>query len=453
MTAAAKPALPIRQESLQSKLAWLVMIVAFIIFCVICAASVLGLHYFLFDSTIPINAVLSVGRGTAGLTTTDLNETFVRSQSLITNNSVVSTDNVAQATISFTDPLQPEALLASITLFSNTSLDIDQMARPRFEWSARGNEIALDHVSGTVDVFIPESEREISIRFTADDGTRVYLDDAGQFSVQMTPQQVRVLNESGNAEIISAQSGDTQSVGAGQRGLYYPVNDQFLLLPGLVNLASSDGKDLFAMAAAGNMPSESSPALGCFNTQEDPQTTGSFVFSEENGRSTVRFVRGGGAQSHGETGCVLTFGAGGVDVTPYSALFLRAGFRIDNQSLSLCGQVGSECPLMLRVDYIPVNGQPAAIWYHGFYARRDPAYNYPGRCDTCPIEHEAVNAGTWFTYQSDNLFSLIPADLHPASILNIRFYASGHEYDVFVDDVSLHAGGVDPAPPAAAPVQ
>ncbi len=428
------------------------MVIAFAVFCVICAASALGLHYFLFDSSIPINATLSVGRGTAGLTTTDLNETFVRTQRSITNNSVVSTDSVAQATISFNDPLQPEILLASVTLFSNTSVDIDQMSRPRFEWSARENEILLDHISGTVDVFIPESDREIVVHLTADDGTRVYLENAGQFSVQMTPQQIRVLNEEGSADIVSAQSGESQSVGAGQRGLYYPTNDQFLLLPGLVNLASPNGDDLFAMAASGSMPAESLPALGCFNVQEEPQTTGSFVFSEENGRSTVRFVRGGGAQSHGETGCALTFGSGGVDVTSYSAMFLRAVFRIDNQSLSLCGQQGSECPLMLRVDYIPVNGQPAESWYHGFYARQDPTYNYyPARCDTCPIEHEAVNAGTWFTYQSDNLLSLIPADLHPASILNIRFYASGHEYDVFVDDVAVYAGEVDPAPPVASP--
>ncbi len=450
MTTTARPTLPIRQESVQAKLAWLVMVVAFAVFCVMCLASALGLNYFLFDSTIPINAVVAVGRGTAGLTTTDLNETFVRSQRSITNNSVVSTDGLSQATLSFSDPLQPEILLASVTLFGNTSLDINQMTRPRFEWSSRGNEIVLEHVSGTVDVFIPGSERELNIRLTADDGTAVFLQDTGQFSVQVTPQQIRVLNQGGRADIVSAQSGESQTVGVGQRGLYYPANDQFLLLPGLLNLANPNGDDLFAMAAEGTLEAESSPALGCFNTADDPQTTGAFVFSEELGRSTVRFVRGGGAQSHGETGCALTFGAGGINVTNYSSLILRAVFRIDNQSLSLCGQLGSECPLMLRVDYIPVNGQPASIWYHGFYAKQDAAYNYPARCDTCSTEHEGVNPGAWFIYQSDNLFSLLPPNLHPTSILNIRFYASGHEYDVFVDDIALFAGEVDPTPPALA---
>ena len=80
--------------------------------------------------------------------------------------------------------------------------------------------------------------------------------------------------------------------------------------------------------------------------------------------------------------------------------------------------------------------------------RRRPA----ARRHVVHAQHErafaAVNPGAWYSYQSDNLFSLIPASLRPASIVNVVMYASGHEYDVFMNGAQLFGGYNDPqAPP------
>ena len=56
-------------------------------------------------------------------------------------------------------------------------------------------------------------------------------------------------------------------------------------------------------------------------------------------------------------------------------------------------------------------GGAATSWYHGFFATFDPALTSPLICASCTQEHEIVNPGAWYSYQSDNLFSLIPANL------------------------------------------
>ncbi len=176
---------------------------------------------------------------------------------------------------------------------------------------------------------------------------------------------------------------------------------------------------------------------------------GEFNLVDEDGRTALNMLRAGGARTHGETLCSRTLNAGqGVDVTEFDTLLLDVLFKISSHSLSACGVAGSECPVMVRVDYIPVGGGPAASWFHGFFVSFDPNITNPLVCASCTQEHEAVNANAWYSYQSDNLFSLLPANARPASIVNVVVYASGHEYDSFVASAELFGGMLDPLPRA-----
>ena len=76
-------------------------------------------------------------------------------------------------------------------------------------------------------------------------------------------------------------------------------------------------------------------------------------------------------------------------------------------------------------------------WVHGFYTTHDPGLEWPLRCDTCPIEHERVAPGRWYTYESGNLMVLLPETQRPESIVSFRFYASGHAFSVYVAELSL----------------
>jgi hypothetical protein len=192
-------------------------------------------------------------------------------------------------------------------------------------------------------------------------------------------------------------------------------------------------------------------AWGCYTSANDG-TLGTFGLANITGRPVLHFLRAN-TVAHGETGCAtaLTSDEGpGIDIRGYEYLSLEVLFRIDRQSLSGCGEQGSECPLMLRLEYQPaVSPQPDPYWIHGFYLWNSNP-NYPQTCLTCDQEHEIVNMGNWYRYRSENLlnqFALLPPEMQPVRLLALRVYASGHEYDVYLDEVSLYASEeVDPIP-------
>jgi hypothetical protein len=232
----------------------------------------------------------------------------------------------------------------------------------------------------------------------------------------------------------------------GERIMYNISTSELTPLPVYTNLIESntfDESNVFASNPEG-VPS----AWGCFNAAND-NVLGVFGLVTEDGRPSLHYARGGGSVAHGETGCSLAFtsdGRPGVDVSPYSYISFEVTFKIQNQSLSGCGQDGSECPMMLQLDYIPVGQQEAVRWHHGFYVWNSQP-TFPPRCLTCTEEHEVVNGGAWYTYRSENLLALIPPVNHPDRLLALRVYSSGHEYDVYVNETSLYASEqIDPVP-------
>jgi hypothetical protein len=135
---------------------------------------------------------------------------------------------------------------------------------------------------------------------------------------------------------------------------------------------------------------------------------------------------------HGETRLIQVVNA---DVSNYNSLEIQASFYVQEQSLSTCGEQGSECPLMIRVVYLD-SGGVEQVYIHGFYAYLDQGRGWPPLCDTCRSEHERIRMQSWYTY-SDNLFALLPPEQRPQFIKEISFYASGHAYIIHVAQIDL----------------
>jgi hypothetical protein len=98
---------------------------------------------------------------------------------------------------------------------------------------------------------------------------------------------------------------------------------------------------------------------------------------------------------------------------------------------------GSECPLMIRIKYEDQDGEERE-WIHGFYS----AYTmpeWPLTCPSCRQDHDRVRSGVWHTFESGNLADILPDEVKMHTLKEMRFYASGHAYDVFIDEVSLLA--------------
>lgn len=444
---------PVSSRSLrQQRTAWTVLFAAFACFCVLCIGTGLGLRYFLLDSTISLQGILTVGRGTVGLTSTDLIEQAVRYSREIANSSVISTDRQSQATLSFFDPQQPGKLVASVTVRSDTALDLVAMTRPRFDLSGLGYEVAFSDMAGRMKVIIPDDVgRTVRVTIESQAGNWMTLTNSGDYFIDISPGVESLTNYGGSAALVSADGTTTQYVADQQRGLWFAQAGGAFVVPAPVSLIQQPQfNDQTVIESDGTPAQLLQPVWRCYSVASgDP--AGEFNIVREDGRTALNMIRGGGVRTHGETLCSHTLNAGqGVDVTGYDTLMLDVLFKVNSHSLSACGVEGSECPMMVRVDYIPVGGMAATSWFHGFFVSFDPNITNPLVCASCTQEHDVVNANAWYSYQSDNLFSLLPANARPRSIVNVVVYASGHEYNSFVASAELFGGMRDPLPPVEA---
>jgi hypothetical protein len=421
------------------RLAWGVLLAAFAIFCTIAISAIVGINYFLFQSTVPIKSVLSLGRGTVGIMElANSIEQIGRNGDSLLAGTVISTDPQSQGTIQFFDPQAADDLVASVTLHNGSVLTLRQAARPRFEWSQTRHLIELGNVSGRLSVTVPSLPgRDVLVNIETGAGAIVNLEGGGRYMINASADQLSVINREGTATFIPPDLRQGHSIPPNRQGIIRYTDNTVEQKPGYVNLVRDSS---FQTLNGGSLDQQS---WVCGNDPSD-NPAGSYDFVNMNGLMPLRFIRADNAITHGRTSCVQSFGQGGVDIRAanYNYLAVRATLNIQSQSLNACGSDGSECPLMLRMDYIDNTGK-GQRWFHGFYAREaDPQSNYRQRCASCVQDHDLINQGAWYTYESPNLLTLLE-ETPPVSIVSIWFYASGHQWDVRIGEVSLIGAQMD----------
>ncbi|MCA0453125.1 MAG: hypothetical protein LCI00_04035 [Chloroflexi bacterium] len=421
--------------------AWGVMLLSFAVFCTICLVVGVGLIYFFFQSTVALEGVLEVARGSGGIS----GQESVRSSAGVANNDRLSTDPLSQVTVFLRDQQREKPLIAAITLRGDTSVRLVRGLRPRFQWSRGEYTIELQDFRGELMIFSPKDlAHQLNMSIITNAGDLIYVRAGGQYIVRASDTRVQVINQDGDIILKPANVDIGRAV---------PSNSQ-----ALITYAES-AMDVTVSATYTNLLSDvifqdslnapSTEQVGFtqpFNSdwfcKDNSIPQGYAVPQMSDGRTVLRLVRAEDATSHGETGCVRSWGEGR-NVASFNYISLRATFRINYQSLSTCGQDGSECPLMLLVEYLDKNGE-LHRWYHGFYARVDPDRNFPLQCNSCLQEHERINEKAWFTYDSGNLLNLLTnpeqlAEQRPITIIDVQFKASGHQYDIEVSDMMLLA--------------
>ncbi|MEO8608989.1 MAG: hypothetical protein ABI690_13960 [Chloroflexota bacterium] len=418
------------------RMAWGVLLLSFAIFCSICIVTGLGLNYFLFQSSVLMDADVQAGKGSVSV-----NSSTVFSHLSLSSTADIRTDSQAQSTIFFRDAQKGDHLVASITIRANTALTLRRAVRPRFRWSSGSYTIELQNLTGDLDIFVPNDlERDFRLTVQTPDGALADFGSSGQYFVSASDSQIRVTNREGQVSLVPTNTNEGRAIPVDNMGIIAAdKSDEVAVAPALINLIqNSTFQDVVTTQEDGATSSVGlATSWGCTNSTTN-LPRGSYQAEVQDGRYLLHFLRGENAETNGETRCG-TFPNGGYDVTTYNTLVLRSTFNIQFQSLNACGSKGSECPLMLRVDYNDIHGGSHS-WYHGFYAKLDPQSNDPKSCDSCTSEHEQVNPNTWFTYDSGNWFTLFAPEMRPATILNVQFYASGHQYDVYVGEVALLAG-------------
>ena len=163
--------------------------------------------------------------------------------------------------------------------------------------------------------------------------------------------------------------------------------------------------------------------------QNEREQPGTVTIQTVGGQRSAVFERQGAY--HAETGIRQTINK---NVRDFASLRLHFVVRVFDQDVPVCGQAGSECPLMLRLDYKDQDGTDRSF-LQGFYTRQDgsganPTYNTTSGSRN---EHRRIPPNVAYTYDSANLMET----LKPAQITAITFYASGHSYRSSVAEVEL----------------
>lgn len=142
-----------------------------------------------------------------------------------------------------------------------------------------------------------------------------------------------------------------------------------------------------------------------------------------NGKRTkaVELRRIGGNFDYASSGIYQEVNA---DVVDFVNLRLTLDAKIIYQSLSGGGSQSSEYPLMVRIRYLDSSGS-IAEWYRGFY--------YQNEDGNPTSDGQLVQQNVWQKLTMD-LRSMYPTAVY---INSIDVFASGHDYDTIVANISL----------------
>ena len=426
------------------RLAWITILGGLVLFFALCLGTVALVRWIVFESPTPLNVTVHVGKGTVGLLEPEsADEKAVRSSATLNPSERLSTDNLSQGYLAFSDPYSGD-IVATVTLRGDSRATLRRANRPRFSLNDNPYEIRLENVIGGLEVWVSDGlERPIELEIETALGT-TRITQKGNVLLHVTSDRLTVIARDGDAT-LTALSGEQVRLVSATTALVQQSTPTITVRQGPIDLLPYS---TFGTAWPKEWICAHQPDPGFPNAPG-----GDFDYGVADGRSMIHIWRTQSGPTPAKTGCYQELGERngdetanndeaasppGLDITQYAEVRLRVTMLVHHQSLSACGIAGSECPVMLRMDYLDQYGNPR-VWYHGFYAEYRPNENGRRTCASCWEPHEQINKDAWYTYESGDLLNDWPEDLRPGAIQRIEFYASGHEYDVMLNEVALIA--------------
>lgn len=409
------------------RLAWTVLWIAFVAFCAVSIACPLSVHRYLRDARRPLFVQVNAQRGTVRVERKNSNRGEATSRDnppieLFKGDSVRTGQlNEGLLSIQRGDEANRESLV-SVVVFDNSDILLQDAYSPRFGLSDDAHTVELQMKGGRarIEVHPAADGRPVQLNVHTDH-SRVHLSE-GSYALEVSNQQTTVTARSGEATVHTGDESITLTDG----------KHAIVSLEGEIESPPGVERDLIVNGDFGQGINTGWISL----VPSDPTVRISLV--EDNEQPVVQFQHTE-AQPQ-EVTLIQTVNRNVRDLT---SLVLHLKVRINYHSLPVCGSKGSECPVMVRIDYKSEDGGDRQ-WVHGFYIEGDPnTSNVPSYCLTCPDriggDHDRIQGQTWFLYESVNLMEIEPPEHRPVIIQSIRIYASGHVYDSMFTDVELLA--------------
>ncbi len=399
------------------RLAWTVVLIALFV-CLGLAVSVpLAAGSIINDSSETAAITLEVQQGTALVSRPDSAEPIGVTTSLgnLPEGSSIRADENVQALLTIRSP-QDNTILELVQIYGSTELKITQARVPRFQMSTRPHQIDLVTNIGRARVNVASSSaRPIESTLTTPQARSTLQE--GSYAFEVSNDETQVTVRDGLAQVTA--QGVTQEV--------TPPGRTVVKLNGPPSGVLSPERNLITN---GNfrLPLEGTWVIynDLQNSREQP---GTVTIETVGGQRSAVFERQGAY--HAETGIRQSINR---NVRDFTALRLHFVVRVFDQDVPVCGQAGSECPMMLRLDYKDQDGTDRS-YLQGFYTRTDSSGANPTYNTTSGIrnEHRRIPANVAYTYDSSNLME----SLKPSQITAITFYASGHSYRSSVAEIEL----------------
>jgi len=317
--------------------------------------------------------------------------------------------------------------LSSVQIARDTQLWLKQATTPRFpRLSIEPDKVLLHLDRGSIRVTVPPSLAR-AMRFEVfTPQAHVQLAE-GSVSVEVTSQGTQVISREGEVSVKSVSDGSTAQLRPAQRVVVPRGSSVTEVMPAERNLlvGHSDFREPLDTVWE---PYRVPPQIA-----DEPWGDATALVAE--GRQVVDFLREG--KGHAETGIFQDINR---DIRDLRSLQLRMVLRVIQQDVPVCGTLGTECPVMVRIDYVDETGTLRS-WQQGFYSLPDT--NVPANptfCVTCNPrnEHILVASGQWHPFESDNLIPVLnKVGPVPVLLKSISIYASGHNYHSQVAEVEL----------------
>jgi hypothetical protein len=412
------------------RLAWMILLVAFVTFCVSAVGCPVMAYNYLLNARRPLPAQVDAQRGTVrverkGNTRPDAVSLDAPTPLELFKGDGLRTGRLDEGLLTLHlsgDQENPKTLITAVA-YGNSDVVLKDAYSPRFGLSS-GAQTAILQVKGgriRLEVLPAGDGRPVRVEVYTDHA-RIQLNE-GYYILEVTNQQTVITVRSGQANVRSKDQelvlGDKERAVVSLESTLGPLATERNLI------ANGD----FEQGLETGWVLDIAPA--------DPSARISNI-KDEDGRSVVWFQHD--QPQPLEISLIQTLDQ---NVQNVASLILYLKVRVNYQSLSVCGQEGTECPMMVRIDYTSEDGGDRQ-WVHGFYALDDPnvsdEYYY---CHTCPEpssgEHNRVPEKTWVFYESPNLMETFRPELRPVTIQSVRIYASGHTFDAMVANVELLA--------------
>lgn len=407
-------------------LAWLVLLLSFFT-CVTLAIGIpLGTRWFVLNSTRPMTIVLEPRGGTITYQAPGDSGAFVVEGTMeVFPRGEITLEADGDALLLYYHPDQDEAPVGTIQLYNRTSLVVGNASTPRFEASRKPHHIDL------------QVAQALNMRPSLTGNGRAVE------SRVLTPQGPITL-EQGYFHLIIEQNRAELTVRSGRANLADPLTGESLLLVPLQRtLITDEGLgDIFVgeRDLLRTRNGDFSEPLGDYwvvysDAGRTEDNTGTVRQSQlDDGTQYVYFSRAG--ENWAEVGIRQELNQ---DIREITSLRLTARFRIDTQTLPVCGSLGTECPVMIRVEFIDNNGS-VREWIQGFYSREGENDPLCQRCEWKAL-HERIPQDVWYDYDSDDLLpQLQQQGITPVAIQAAEVYASGWIFGSGISELAILVG-------------